>query len=296
MDMSRPQNVEEKSKLEKWSSEHSHFIASTFGESSGVLASTDSHPHLICKSDSGLRQEANNTPGHPHSPIRTPLDSHCAIDPLLRRQLNSTSDKSSTGFIRQPLHSIPETGHSGNAQLIPLPTKSRKRSSSSDIDCAIQDAHSLNQVEGRGEKLRSGPNKRGRRPLKLDMKSKLEKSRQSARECRARKKLRYQYLEELVSAREKAIFALREELEMYKSWCKDMDEGKIPPDMKSKMEKLEKKLVMPGDERRSSETMDDDADDDDDVDSEDDDDSDEFEDDDEDEETSEKHGGAGGSN
>lgn len=125
----------------------------------------------------------------------------------------------------------------------------------------------------------------------MDMKSKLEKSRQSARECRARKKLRYQYLEELVSAREKAIFSLREELEMYKSWCKDMDEGKIPPDMKSKMEKLEKKLVMPGDERESSgsTSIEDDADDDDDndVDTEDDEDSEEFEEE-EDEEEGEK--------
>lgn len=41
----------------------------------------------------------------------------------------------------------------------------------------------------------------------------LERSRQSARECRARKKLRYQYLEELVSDREKAVILLRSELE-----------------------------------------------------------------------------------
>ena len=56
--------------------------------------------------------------------------------------------------------------------------------------------------------------KRGRKPSKVDSKTKLERSRQSARECRARKKLRYQYLEELVSSRERAIYALRDELEM----------------------------------------------------------------------------------
>lgn len=45
------------------------------------------------------------------------------------------------------------------------------------------------------------------------MKAKLERSRQSARECRARKKLRYQYLEELVTDREKAVLALHKEHE-----------------------------------------------------------------------------------
>lgn len=58
------------------------------------------------------------------------------------------------------------------------------------------------------------PGKRGRKPAKIDLKAKLERSRQSARECRARKKLRYQYLEELVSSKERAICALREELDM----------------------------------------------------------------------------------
>lgn len=77
------------------------------------------------------------------------------------------------------------------------------------------------------------PGKRGRKPAKIDLKAKLERSRQSARECRARKKLRYQYLEELVSGRERAICALREELEMYKQWCKAMDQGKIPSEIRA---------------------------------------------------------------
>lgn len=77
------------------------------------------------------------------------------------------------------------------------------------------------------------PGKRGRKPAKIDLKAKLERSRQSARECRARKKLRYQYLEELVSSRERAICALREELEMYKQWCKAMDQGKIPSEIRA---------------------------------------------------------------
>ncbi|XP_037080262.1 REPTOR-binding partner-like [Pollicipes pollicipes] len=49
-----------------------------------------------------------------------------------------------------------------------------------------------------------------RRPK--EMRVKLERSRQSARECRARKKLRYQYLEEVVRTREQANLLLRKEL------------------------------------------------------------------------------------
>lgn len=71
------------------------------------------------------------------------------------------------------------------------------------------------------------PGKRGRKPAKIDLKAKLERSRQSARECRARKKLRYQYLEELVSSKERAICALREELEMVKTQFPHVDIVKI---------------------------------------------------------------------
>ncbi|XP_035684504.1 cAMP-responsive element-binding protein-like 2 [Branchiostoma floridae] len=71
--------------------------------------------------------------------------------------------------------------------------------------------------------------KRGRKPSKIDMKAKLERSRQSARECRARKKLRYQYLEEMVANREKTIITRRQELDKLKKWCEEIDAGTVPP-------------------------------------------------------------------
>ncbi|XP_037616960.1 cAMP-responsive element-binding protein-like 2 isoform X2 [Sebastes umbrosus] len=96
------------------------------------------------------------------------------------------------------------------------------------------------------------PGKRGRKPAKIDLKAKLERSRQSARECRARKKLRYQYLEELVSSKERAICALREELEMYKQWCSAMDQGKIPSEIKALLTGDEQKMPQSGSSTKST--------------------------------------------
>jgi len=70
--------------------------------------------------------------------------------------------------------------------------------------------------------------KPGRRSVRGDMRSKLEGSRKSAQECRTRRKLRYQYLEELVASRERSIQALYQELEIYKKACNDLDEGRVP--------------------------------------------------------------------
>ncbi|XP_074026368.1 REPTOR-binding partner [Leptinotarsa decemlineata] len=105
-------------------------------------------------------------------------------------------------------------------------------------EMAVIDEHTVCEGPSRKE---SG--KRGRKPgrksaEKIDMKAKLERSRQSARECRARKKLRYQYLEELVADREKAVFALRKELEQYHLWAKEIDAGRIPEGLHEALDDL----------------------------------------------------------
>lgn len=66
--------------------------------------------------------------------------------------------------------------------------------------------------------------KRGRRPSKIDLEAKLERSRQSARECRARKKLRYKYLEDMIADKETYVYKLREELEMVRHVMIDLKE------------------------------------------------------------------------
>lgn len=63
--------------------------------------------------------------------------------------------------------------------------------------------------------------------------AKLEKSRQSARECRARKKLRYQYLDDMIAERERANLYLKEELQKYVSWCQQLDGNQIPDGLQS---------------------------------------------------------------
>ena len=60
---------------------------------------------------------------------------------------------------------------------------------------------------------------------------KLEKSRQSARECRARKKLRYQYLDDPILERERANDKLRSELTKYVGWCSQIDQNNVPEGM-----------------------------------------------------------------
>ena len=74
----------------------------------------------------------------------------------------------------------------------------------------------------------SSDSKKGKKSTRVDPKAKLERSRQSARECRARKKLRYQYLEELVDKRQQAIHVLNNELKDLQEVVRKVDEGLLP--------------------------------------------------------------------
>ncbi len=77
--------------------------------------------------------------------------------------------------------------------------------------------------------------KRGRKPMKSDSNTRLEKSRESARQCRHRKKLRYEYLEELVTDREKAIVQLQQELERLRSICQYLDQHGINDEIRQEL-------------------------------------------------------------
>ena len=94
-------------------------------------------------------------------------------------------------------------------EAIPIkcePTDDRTFSGESAVD-AVQSQTNPNRA------LKKSNRKNRRMGPKVDMRAKLERSRQSARECRARKKLRYQYLEDLVSKRENANLAVKQELQ-----------------------------------------------------------------------------------
>ena len=68
---------------------------------------------------------------------------------------------------------------------------------------------------------------------------KLEKSRQSARECRARKKLRYQYLDDLILERERANERIRNEMTKYLDWCNMIDQNTVPDNIQHALNNFE---------------------------------------------------------
>lgn len=154
---------------------------------------------------------------------------------------------SGQNLIRSHLSESPANGDEGRGGR-------RLRQKKQKVDETKKDAELFS---GKGEQCLVEPSVSGRRgrgrkkSARVDVKAKLEKSRQSARECRARKKLRYQYLEDLVNKREQAVVSLRKELDMvsfntnpihlntpsnsrhtspsqYKNWCLSVDNGADP--------------------------------------------------------------------
>jgi len=87
----------------------------------------------------------------------------------------------------------------------------------------------LCQLQEINESFRTSSSKK-KQKFSTDMKTvvKLEKSRQSARECRARKKLRYQYLDDLILERERANERLRGEMSKFVGWCEMIDQNSVP--------------------------------------------------------------------
>eukprot|EP00118_Oscarella_pearsei_P023896 m.292901 g.292901 ORF g.292901 m.292901 type:complete len:97 (+) comp40732_c1_seq32:49-339(+) len=71
----------------------------------------------------------------------------------------------------------------------------------------------------------SGKRKRTPSSTNMDEEAKLMRSRVSARDCRARKKQRYQKLELLVQDKEKTIFKLRKELQQLYEECASQDQA-----------------------------------------------------------------------
>ena len=68
--------------------------------------------------------------------------------------------------------------------------------------------------------------------IEMKTENKLEKSWQNARECRARKKLRNQYLADMIAEREKANDLLRDEIIKYVGWCQMLDQNRVPEGLK----------------------------------------------------------------
>ncbi|KAL1771400.1 cAMP-responsive element-binding protein-like 2, partial [Sigmodon hispidus] len=76
---------------------------------------------------------------------------------------------------------------SGKRTVRRLPGRARKTPGRAGLSAEMDDSMVV------GGKVKK-PGKRGQKPAKIDLKAKLESSRQSARVCRARKKLRYPVL------------------------------------------------------------------------------------------------------
>eukprot|EP00088_Acartia_fossae_P051136 TRINITY_DN57431_c0_g1_i1.p1 TRINITY_DN57431_c0_g1~~TRINITY_DN57431_c0_g1_i1.p1 ORF type:complete len:160 (-),score=46.31 TRINITY_DN57431_c0_g1_i1:43-522(-) len=124
--------------------------------------------------------------------------------------------------------SAADTGHSGDHNIgqVQLPAACYSPTPAAHTDIKSLDSSELS---------------RKKHKFYTEMKTthKLEKSRQSARECRARKKLRYQYLDDLILERERANERLRGEMTKFVSWCNMMDQNNVPEGMQEFINNVE---------------------------------------------------------
>lgn len=117
----------------------------------------------------------------------------------------TTKSKSSTSGGPASVASTSSSADSDAAAHIPLTLEDSSTDDSSDSDGGTTTRAKKSQ---RKRQKMPAAKPRGRAG------NQAERSRLSAKECRARKKLRYQYLEELIAASEEAVFKLREELKV----------------------------------------------------------------------------------
>lgn len=102
--------------------------------------------------------------------------------------------------------------------FLALPTRPRrlKRNSMSSVDSTSSEKLSVDEEQSEQASPSEIPKrtgkKRGRKPTQMNLEAKLERSRQSARECRARKKIRYQCLEDTIAEKEAKVYSLRKEV------------------------------------------------------------------------------------
>ncbi|CAC5406160.1 unnamed protein product [Mytilus coruscus] len=89
-------------------------------------------------------------------------------------------------------------------------------------DMTVKDDSASSKIKGK---------RPGRPSSNISPKQRQERSRQSARECRSRTNVRYQYLEQLVKIKEKSVYKLRKELELHRRWCEEIDNGVISDDL-----------------------------------------------------------------
>jgi len=208
--------------------------AGSTAENSTAVVDVHSHPlHLLSQSvptnwggggGGGSQQQ--------HSQLQHQQQQHHQYQQQQRQQQTAGFNTS----VDQLLATLPEASTAVSPPPSGLPPRAASFSAGSVPSSAGTSSSGVITKGKRGRKPGSGSGGAKAGHLKSDMKSKLERSRQSARECRARKKLRYQYLDDLILERERANLALLHELLKYNEWCKELDRGRVPDGLREALD------------------------------------------------------------